>query len=463
MRFRGIILLFLIGWLCILPVSASAQSSGPIYIVQPGDTLSYIAQLFGTTVEALAIQNNIADPQLIVPGMELVIPGYEGISGILQFRQISFGEDLSTLSLRHGIPKETLIRLNRIVQPDRLYVGQTIIYLQPESEKSNNGARFILADEDDTGLSFALRNGINPWSLSNGDGDLDRSWILPGESLLLTAEQDGVYGFVDPLEAVSLKPSSGTQGHTMVINVTLSSDVSLKGQLGEWPLNFHPYGERALVALQGIHALEMPGVIDLRISLLRRSDEQEFFSFSQPVRIMSGDYGYDPVLQVPPETIDPEKTGPEDDLIASIISQITDDRYWEGKFLFPSTITESFPSVFGSRRNYNGVGYLWYHTGLDFYGGAGTPITAPARGKVVFVGPLDVRGNVTFIDHGWGVFTGYLHQSQISVSVGDWVEAGQEIGLVGRTGRVTGPHLHWEVWVGGVPVDPIEWTSESFP
>ena len=70
---------------------------------------------------------------------------------------------------------------------------------------------------------------------------------------------------------------------------------------------------------------------------------------------------------------------------------------------------------------------------------------------------------MTFIDHGWGVFTGYLHQSELLVSEGDWVEVGDEIGLVGYTGRVTGPHLHWEVWVGGVPVNPLEWTSTAFP
>ena len=67
------------------------------------------------------------------------------------------------------------------------------------------------------------------------------------------------------------------------------------------------------------------------------------------------------------------------------------------------------------------------------------------------------------IDHGWGVYTGYLHQSEIMVKVGDHVEAGQVIGLVGGTGRVTGPHLHWEVWVGGVQVDPLEWLEKIFP
>jgi murein DD-endopeptidase MepM/ murein hydrolase activator NlpD len=91
-------------------------------------------------------------------------------------------------------------------------------------------------------------------------------------------------------------------------------------------------------------------------------------------------------------------------------------------------------------------------------------VLAPAPGVVVLTEPhFVVYGGVTFIDHGWGVYTGYLHQSKIEVAVGDRVVAGQEIGQVGNTGRVTGPHLHWEIWVGGVTVDPLEWLERQFP
>jgi len=74
-----------------------------------------------------------------------------------------------------------------------------------------------------------------------------------------------------------------------------------------------------------------------------------------------------------------------------------------------------------------------------------------------------VRGNATMIDHGWGVYTGYYHQKEIYVQVGDRVQAGQLIGLVGSTGRSQGPHLHFEVWVNGVQVDPLDWLSQTFP
>ena len=119
-------------------------------------------------------------------------------------------------------------------------------------------------------------------------------------------------------------------------------------------------------------------------------------------------------------------------------------------------------SPFGSTRSYNGGDFSRYHTGTDFASIGGTPIMAPAAGQIVFVDPLDVRGNVTIIDHGWGVFTVYCHQTEQYVYVGDVVTAGQVIGTTGSTGRVTGPHLHWELWVNGIPVNPMQWVSTSF-
>jgi murein DD-endopeptidase MepM/ murein hydrolase activator NlpD len=154
---------------------------------------------------------------------------------------------------------------------------------------------------------------------------------------------------------------------------------------------------------------------------------------------------------------------PEDSQIAAVVAPASPERLWQGPFEFPTDYYESFPSVFGSRRNYNNLGWNYYHAGLDLYGNKDTEIRAPAPGVVAFSGPLTVRGNATYIDHGWGVYTGYLHQSQLFVQAGEQVEAGQLIGMVGNTGRVTGPHLHWEVWVGGVPVQPLDWTSQSYP
>jgi murein DD-endopeptidase MepM/ murein hydrolase activator NlpD len=74
-----------------------------------------------------------------------------------------------------------------------------------------------------------------------------------------------------------------------------------------------------------------------------------------------------------------------------------------------------------------------------------------------------VRGNTTIIDHGWGIYTAYFHQAEIKVGVGDVVLPGQDIGTIGATGRVTGPHLHWEIWVNGVQVQPLSWLENIYP
>ncbi len=103
------------------------------------------------------------------------------------------------------------------------------------------------------------------------------------------------------------------------------------------------------------------------------------------------------------------------------------------------------------------------HEGTDFGAPAGSPIYAPARGRVVFAGLTQVRGNMTVIDHGVGVFSAYYHQSEINVQVGQMVEPGTLIGKVGSTGLSTGPHLHWSMWINGEYVDPMEWTRRLVP
>jgi murein DD-endopeptidase MepM/ murein hydrolase activator NlpD len=74
-----------------------------------------------------------------------------------------------------------------------------------------------------------------------------------------------------------------------------------------------------------------------------------------------------------------------------------------------------------------------------------------------------VRGNATIIDHGQGVFSGIYHQSEILVNTGEQITQGSLIGQIGNTGRSTGPHLHWDLWVGGVQINPLDWLNNSFP
>jgi murein DD-endopeptidase MepM/ murein hydrolase activator NlpD len=107
---------------------------------------------------------------------------------------------------------------------------------------------------------------------------------------------------------------------------------------------------------------------------------------------------------------------------------------------------------FGQKRVFNGE-LRSRHTGLDLRGQVGKPVHAAGRGRVVLVGDFYFSGNGIFVDHGLGVYTGYFHLSEILVSEGDMVETGDLIGRAGATGRVTGPHLHWSLWVDGTGQD----------
>ena len=99
------------------------------------------------------------------------------------------------------------------------------------------------------------------------------------------------------------------------------------------------------------------------------------------------------------------------------------------------------------------------HLGVDFRGAVGEPVRAANRGVVALVDNFFLAGNVIYIDHGGGLVTAYFHLSKPLVSAGDAVARGQVIGLVGATGRVTGPHLHWAARYGAITVNPLDLVS----
>lgn len=110
-------------------------------------------------------------------------------------------------------------------------------------------------------------------------------------------------------------------------------------------------------------------------------------------------------------------------------------------------------SPFGLRRFFNKQARK-PHSGLDIAAAQGAPITAPAAGSVINTGNYFFNGNTVFVDHGQGLITGYFHMSDIKVNAGQRVARGDLLGSIGSTGRVTGPHLHWNVYLNRTKVDP---------
>jgi murein DD-endopeptidase MepM/ murein hydrolase activator NlpD len=230
------------------------------------------------------------------------------------------------------------------------------------------------------------------------------------------------------------------------------------------PIHFSPE-DGGKVALQGVHALLEPGVYPLQVEAALSDGSIQ--SFEQMVLVTSGGYFNEDIPLNDPSTLDQAVTETELQNILAITAPYTPTRYWNSIFSAPAVDPNCFTSQYGTRRTYkvinSDIEVPGFHTGLDFCGGEGLQISAPAPGRVVFAAPLTVRGNATIIDHGWGIYSGFWHQSRILVNVGDMVEQGQVIGIVGGTGRVTGAHLHWEIWVNGIQVNPLAWLSQAYP
>jgi murein DD-endopeptidase MepM/ murein hydrolase activator NlpD len=131
----------------------------------------------------------------------------------------------------------------------------------------------------------------------------------------------------------------------------------------------------------------------------------------------------------------------------------------------PFTVPLAYPipgapvvSTFGMRVD-PVLGTRLMHEGIDIWAGEGTPIHAAGAGTVIWAGDRHGYGNAVFIDHGRGLVTIYAHQSKVGVTVGQHVNAGDTIGFVGHTGLAAGPHLHFEVRIGGVAYDPLNFVT----
>jgi len=446
--------------------NAGAQdgtANGPVYIVQSGDTLLGISLRFGVAITDLEQVNGIANPNLLKVGDNLVIPGLEGVQGVLGTTKVPYGETLRSLSRLYQTPVELLARLNHITTPAELYAGANLIIPQ-NKDVPKLGKRAALAPGQSL-LELAVLEGVSPWSLADTN-ELSGTWdALPGDVLRLAGDDtSGPGALPGQITGVEVTPLPLVQGKTGVIQVQGTVGISLTGSLAGHDLHFFPNGDGQYVALQGLHAMLTPGLYPL--SIQGKLADGTPLGFTQNVFVKSGNYIQDLPIQVDPAGLDPKLTVPEDAQWAALAAPATLDKMWSGKFLFPAekVYVDCYPSTFGRRRTYNKDPDIYFHTGLDICGGVGDDVYASASGLVVWAGPLTVRGNTTMIDHGWGVYSAYMHQSDILVKVGDRVDAGQLIGKVGRTGlRVTGPHLHFEMLVGDVQVDPFDWFEQTYP
>jgi murein DD-endopeptidase MepM/ murein hydrolase activator NlpD len=181
---------------------------------------------------------------------------------------------------------------------------------------------------------------------------------------------------------------------------------------------------------------------------------------SIPLRILDGKYKKENLKvdsrHVTPSKKNLERIKREKEEVRRIYSSSGDTRRWFGSFKRP--LASATTSPYGTQRLFNGQ-HGSYHRGTDFRASAGTPIYASNSGIVRLAKNLFYSGNIVIVDHGVNIFTLYAHLSEIQVKNGQQIARGQQIGLSGASGRVSGPHLHWAVKVNGVYVDPLQFLT----
>ena len=160
-------------------------------------------------------------------------------------------------------------------------------------------------------------------------------------------------------------------------------------------------------------------------------------------------------VKLSPEIEALHSTSEEMALLNSFKIEISDTRFWQDPLAAP--VSGCMTSPFGVKRLHNGKPTGEYHGGVDQRTPAGEPIRAVASGTVTFAQLFNVLGNAVGIDHGQGLESMYLHMSKLVATPGAQVERGDILGYAGSTGRSTGPHLHWVLYVNGINVNPAQW------
>lgn len=438
----------------------AAEEDGPVYIVQAGESLYTIAQLLGTSVEALQKANAITDPGVLDVGQRLLVPGFAGMRGVLATHQLAAGDSLPNLLYRLRSDRPTLVRLNRIVNPAALFLGQSFLFLVGDDEQPVLSAQHaVVVQPGETLALLAARAGLTLQQLALTN-QLSSLAAAPGLQLQLPAPAENSLPL--PFQSITVYPDHPAQGEPLAVVLTLASAAVLSGEFDGEPLHFSQLGT-GQIALHGVNAITEPGVYALRVRA--QPPRGAAVNVELRVRVSNAHFAQQLILLQDEKAAllnDPQVGDGEVARIQAVAKAFTATRLWTAEFVQPIS-SEYITTQFGLRRSYNGSPFRTFHGGIDFGAPAGTPIRAPADGVVVLAEQLQIRGGATILDHGWGVFTAYWHQASVLIKPGQSVRAGEVIGTVGNTGLSTGTHLHWEVWVNGNQVDPTQWLALEVP
>lgn len=454
----------------LLPLPALAQTADPtptpnpdeasdpiprVHTVAEGENLTYIANLYEITVEDLLALNGLPNADNLFVGQTLIVPGGEG-EAVATVYTLGGGDTLAQVAAVFNTTPSAILKTNRMINPNQPpAAGQTITIVSRTGSalpQTVTGTPHVVAPGE-TLITIAAQYNVSAATLADANDLPYTPHIFTGQRLRIPG--DAPYQYLSgEWQQVVIRPFPIIPGNTVSIYVENRLEGRPSGTFGSQALQFFPQGD-GFAALVGIDAFAEPGLFDLK---LEGSGSRPWRPFSQQVLVNPGNYG----LQQIPLDDNLVLRQQENELLMPIYLNNTEPRQWDGLFTSPVTPT-IITAPYGDARSYNGAPVTIYHSGVDFAGTIGTPIMAPANGTVVFADLLELRGNTVILDHGQGVFSAYFHLSEMFVAVGDVAVAGQAIAAGGSTGLSTGPHLHWDLRVHGVPVNGMQWLETQFP
>ena len=497
LRLTIVLLLYALASSALSSAQAPDASAFETHVVKPGETLFRIALAYNFFAEQVAAANGISDMNSIRIGQQLIIPIItEGMSERLT-HVVGAGESLASIAAAYSLSQSELLSLNSLASAEAIQAGAELVIVagspeasvapvgirasQPASSDSISSAsalpepsgQALLAPGDampafthsvasgDTLSDISLRYDQSLNALIQANNILDPGVLRVGQRLVIPGLQmPRLVAELPPVVSqVTMEPLVLESGRSARIDILTAQPARLRGQFLGRALRIisDAQGKRHL-ALIAIPMFTATSVYPLSVEVDYGDGESS--SLAANLQVIGGGYGYQNITIGNSDLLARDVEAAELALLVEATRPFTDQRHWQGTLALPAA--SAMNAVFGTLRSYNGSGYDRYHTGVDFAGAPGTSVLAAAPGLVARVEQLQIRGNTTIIDHGWGLYTVYAHQRDTLVQPGSIVSAGQVIGTIGSTGRSTGPHLHWELWLNGVNVDPLQWTRQVF-
>ena len=467
--------------------AASAQEDAvlTVHVVQSGENLFRIALKYDLFAVDVAKANGISENDAISVGQRLIIPLIQAAPAPKLTHRVSPGEEPASIAAAYGLSLDELLRINGLSSAADISAMQELIIVPgasdatPEPEPvtedpgpaaSAGGDSLIIGDPDfefahivqagDTVSELALRYNMTTAELAAANSLANASMISVGQRLVIP-------GVVPPrldsplpqqVRAFSLDPLIPEVGRSFRIEVHTREPAQLQGLFLDQALRVVARdGGKRHTMLVGIPMFTAQDIYPLRLSI---GTGQDAAAISAKLQVIGGGYGYQSININDSALLAADLEDAEIERLSRLTSPFSAPRRWRDTLSLPSAAKMN--AIFGILRSYNGGAYDRYHQGVDFAGATGSSVLAAAAGQVVLAESLRIRGLTIVIDHGWGLYSAYAHLNSMHVAAGEAIAAGQIIGAIGSTGRSTGPHLHWEVWLNGVNVDPMQWVTQSF-